>query len=602
MTEGKRSPSYEELKQRLTVAEAALQALREGQVDSILGERGRLVVRLAEAQAREAHIKRVLLAIRNVNHLIVREKNVDRLIEQACLNLAGTDRYHGAWLVLLDREGVLVGAAEAGLGGDFAALRERFQEGDLPPCGAQALAEPDVVVIDEATSVCKDCPLAIDHAAHNAMTVQLRHTDRVHGLITVFASDDLAADTEEQALLKELAEDIGFAVHSIELEEARQRAETALRRKNRALRVLSRTNAALIRCKTVSDLCQAACRVAVEEGGYRLAWVGFAEHDEAKSVRPIAQSGFEEGYLATLDITWADTKRGQGPAGTAMRTNKPAVARDIPTDPAFAPWRQDALQRGYMSSIALPVTIGEEVWGSFNIYAAEPDAFDEEEVRLLQELANDLGYGIYSLRIQAERTEVLAALQKSESLLSRAETLAGFGSWEWDFEADGLTASVGWQQIHGCRQSQLSREELLPIAHPDDRAEVEAALQRTQSQGEPYELEHRIIRQDDGDVRVIKAYGQVVQDETGKTIRFYGAAQDITLQKQAEEELRAHREHLEKLVDERTSELRTLVNAMTGREIRMAELKDVIRALRSQLYDAGLTPIADDPLLGSEAP
>ena len=70
-----------------------------------------------------------------------------------------------------------------------------------------------------------------------------------------------------------------------------------------------------------------------------------------------------------------------------------------------------------------------------------------------------------------------------------------------------------------------------------------------------------------------------------------------TERKRAEEELRKHREHLEELVAERTAELRRMVNLMAGREVRMAELKDVIRQLRAQLEEAGLAPVADDPLL-----
>jgi hypothetical protein len=127
----------------------------------------------------------------------------------------------------------------------------------------------------------------------------------------------------------------------------RVRAERALGRTNRALRLLSESNQALIRAANEASLLNAICRNAVETGGYRLAWVGLAGHDDAKSVRPVAQYGFEEGYLETLDITCADTEHGRGPTGTAIRTGEAVVARNILNDPQFAPWREQALKRGY---------------------------------------------------------------------------------------------------------------------------------------------------------------------------------------------------------------------------------------------------------------
>ena len=196
----------------------------------------------------------------------------------------------------------------------------------------------------------------------------------------------------------------------------------ALRRTTRALRVRGETNATLIHSASEGDLLDMICRIAVEEGGYRFAWFGVAEQDENKTVRPVAQHGFEEGYLDTLNITWADTERGRGPTGTAIRTGQVCLARNIPGDPNYAPWRAAAIQRGYASSIALPLKLQtsevsktSEVWGTLNIYAAEPDAFDDDEVKLLAELANDLAYGIASLRARAERDRAEEALRESEA-------------------------------------------------------------------------------------------------------------------------------------------------------------------------------------------
>lgn len=179
-------------------------------------------------------------------------------------------------------------------------------------------------------------------------------------------------------------------------------------RVERALRTLSACNEALVRATDESQLLQEMCRLIVEVGGFRLAWVGFAEHDAAKSVRPVAQCGDESGYLQTAGITWADTERGRGPTGTAIRTGAPQVNQDVAHDERMAPWRAEALERGYASSVALPLANAAGVFGALMIYAQEPDAFNADEVALLTELASDLAYGVIALRTRAERDRAVA--------------------------------------------------------------------------------------------------------------------------------------------------------------------------------------------------
>lgn len=199
----------------------------------------------------------------------------------------------------------------------------------------------------------------------------------------------------------------------------RKRAEAALRRTDRALRMVNECNLELVRATSEPELLQSICRIAVDQGGYRMAWVGFAEQDDAKSVRPVARAGFEAGYLDTVNITWADDEHGRGPTGAAIRTGQPVVARDIPTDPAYGPWRAAAIQRGYTSSATLPLLSGERAFGALMVYAAESDAFNAEEVVLLGKLAADLAYGITALRALAERAQSERAMIASEARYRR---------------------------------------------------------------------------------------------------------------------------------------------------------------------------------------
>ena len=213
---------------------------------------------------------------------------------------------------------------------------------------------------------------------------------------------------------------------------AQKKAQESLRISNRALRALSTINQTIIQATAEEELLAAVCQTAVSTGGYRFAWIGFAEQDEKKTVRPVAQAGFEEGYLQTLNLTWADEERGRGPTGTVIRTGKPCIIRNIHDDPAFAPWRADAVRQGYASCISLPLSNSQGMLGAISIYSDEPDAFDADEVKLLTELVDDLSYGIATLRTRAERDQIahehehhLETLKKSlvDSIQAIATTL-----------------------------------------------------------------------------------------------------------------------------------------------------------------------------------
>jgi len=192
----------------------------------------------------------------------------------------------------------------------------------------------------------------------------------------------------------------------------RRQAELGLARSNRALRVLSSISSEVVHAEEESALLEAVCRILVLRGGYRMAWVGFAQNDEARSVLPVAQAGFVAGYLEQARVSWADEERGRGPAGTAIRTGKPQVDADFLSSPRTQPWHDAARLHGFAASIALPLNIRGTTIGALTIYAAEPDAFDLREVMLLTELADDLAFGIATLRTRAEHQRVEAMVER----------------------------------------------------------------------------------------------------------------------------------------------------------------------------------------------
>jgi diguanylate cyclase (GGDEF)-like protein/PAS domain S-box-containing protein len=192
----------------------------------------------------------------------------------------------------------------------------------------------------------------------------------------------------------------------------RERPEEALERLNRELSAVTSCHQTLMRAVDEPNLLAEICRIVCEEAGYRMAWVGYVERDIERSVRPVASAGHDCGYSDAARITWADVERGRGPIGAAIRSGKVVWIQDFEFDPRVAPWRDKALERGYRAGLALPLKDeAGGVFGALCIYAGERDAFTAEEVRLLEQLAADLAFGIQVLRQREARKRMEASLQ-----------------------------------------------------------------------------------------------------------------------------------------------------------------------------------------------
>ena len=203
----------------------------------------------------------------------------------------------------------------------------------------------------------------------------------------------------------------------------RKRAEQELRWMNQALRALSNSNQALMRAHAEQELLDEVCRIIVNDCGHAMVWIGYAENDAAKTVRPVASAGAEDGYLNILRISWADTERGRGPTGTAIRTGRPSQCTVMLRDPNFAPWRAEALKRGYAASLVLPLLHDGKAFGALTIYSRLTAGFSEDMVKLLNELANDLAHGIMTIRLREAHRQAEAALLRAKE------------EWERTFDA-----------------------------------------------------------------------------------------------------------------------------------------------------------------------
>jgi PAS domain S-box-containing protein len=331
-----------------------------------------------------------------------------------------------------------------------------------------------------------------------------------------------------------------------------KQAERGQLRLNRALRLLSLSNQAIMQGFEEHALLTGVCKLIVETGGYRMAWVGFAEHDEGRTVRPIACFGEESGYLERARISWADTAHGRGPTGTAIRTGVTQTNQDFTQDSTMEPWREAATARGYRSSIAIPFFCERGVCGALTIYSEQANAFGRREVELLEELADNLNFGIMVLRTRAEREQAVARLRQSEEhfrlLTENASDVVFMLSLPaMHFEYISPASS----RLFGYTPEELQRDPALvgEMIHPDSRAHFARQLENIRTGEMPPEFEYCIIHRS-GALRWMHQRNTPIYSRSGQRhmIAVQGVVTDITERKSVEAELEGERVRLRTLV------------------------------------------------------
>ncbi|MDP3882511.1 MAG: PAS domain S-box protein [Candidatus Staskawiczbacteria bacterium] len=193
--------------------------------------------------------------------------------------------------------------------------------------------------------------------------------------------------------------------------------ENRLQRLNRTLVALSNSNQLLTRATDEISYLKDVCKIVTDTCGHKMIWIGYAQDDKEKSIKLMAYAGFDEGYLETLKLTWADAERGRGPTGTAIREGKITICQNMLEDPRFKPWREEAVKRGYASSIALPLVDAEKAFGAIAIYSKKINAFSKDEIILLKELSSDVAYGIISLRNRKAKEETEDLFKENQAKL-----------------------------------------------------------------------------------------------------------------------------------------------------------------------------------------
>lgn len=324
---------------------------------------------------------------------------------------------------------------------------------------------------------------------------------------------------------------------------SRKQLEARNRHLSRLYSLLSHVNQAVIRSRERQDLFQTVCDVAVEHGGFRMAWIGLLD-DATQRLVPVAHAGYEADYLAGVQIKVNDPQTSTGPAGIALREGRLAVCDDIAADEGMAVWRDAALARGYRTVASVPLRAKGRSVAALTVYGDHVGFFSADERRLMQELGDDIGAALTFMEAQADRRRAELALRASEerfrSLVQNSMDAIAL------YAADGtiLYQSPAVSRILGYEPS-----DVYELVHPADRERLRADFARLlQDEGSSVQRDRRYLHRD-GSYRWIESVATNLV-HVPSVAAIVDNFRDITERRRAEEErqqLLAELSHVQKL-------------------------------------------------------
>lgn len=324
----------------------------------------------------------------------------------------------------------------------------------------------------------------------------------------------------------------------------RKQAELRLARISRLYQMLSLVNEAIVRVASREKLVERVCQIAVDPGQFLMAAI-VAMDATGDRMRPLAHAGAERGYFAEVSVILSDPELNRGPVGTCFRTGRHDICNDFLNDARMSAWREPATRRGYRSNAAFPITRDRQVAAALVLFSGEAGYFEEDEVKLLTAVADNVSFAMESFHNEEQRLRAEAALRASEKSMAAAQNIAHFGSWEMDLSQPGgiRSGALVWSDEmyriagHQPGSVKVTNELFYQMAHPDDREAIRQAVDEALRDRQQYSISHRLIRPD-GEVRVVHETAQIFFDEaSGRPLKMVGTAHDITEERRTEETL-----------------------------------------------------------------
>lgn len=323
---------------------------------------------------------------------------------------------------------------------------------------------------------------------------------------------------------------------------ARKAAEEKIIHLNRLYSFLSQINKTIVQSADEQTVFKEACRIAIEVGKFRVAWIGIVDSIE-QTIKLVEHYG-----AAPEDITkyLNHIYKASGPLWQVTQSNKPYVCNNVERDFELLEWKPYAAENGFRSMIILPITKSGKIVCTLNLYSSELDFFTLEETNLLEEAAGDISFALEIFEKQQQKLLADELVKHKEMRLNQAQAIAHLGSWEASFSTGGLTCSDEALRIYGLttENSIQTYQSWLSYIHPADLDYVLSIIKEAEKTFARTTFNHRIVRKD-GIIRHLQSHAEFELDSNGKPTGLYGVSHDVTEMKQAEEELRRSEANLQ---------------------------------------------------------
>ncbi len=327
-----------------------------------------------------------------------------------------------------------------------------------------------------------------------------------------------------------------YLIQTIDDINDRKRVEASLLRLDRARRVMAECTHILIHAADEAEMLGSLCRVVVESGGYKQAWIGLKTGNPEQLIAPAAHAGY--GNDAPMSGGASRSYRGysKGVAASTFISGEPHIMRDILHDPQYEKLRARAQQLGYQSTIAMPMNGNGQPIGVLVLHAVEPDAFDEEEIRLLKELTADIGFGIASLNARIARELAEQRSRENENRFREIFQQAAVGITWVGLNGTLVECNQKFSDMLGYAREELLGKTMKEITHPDDYGSGSRYRKQLAAGtgANSHTNEKRFIRKDGTPVWTRRTMSTAC-DDAGKPLYIISIVENITDRKELEQ-------------------------------------------------------------------